>query len=58
MNFPTFGGVVSGPLSDVTQQLVGAVSGFYQGNPVIDGILRIPALVVNGYATGSANFGF
>ena len=58
MNFPAYGGVVSGPLSDVTGQLVEAVSGFDQGNPVIDGILRIPALVVNSYATGSANFGF
>ena len=29
MNFPAYGGVVSGPLSDVTGQLVEAVSGFY-----------------------------
>jgi hypothetical protein len=58
MQFPIYNGPVSGPLSGVTAQLVEAVVGFYQGNPVIDGILRIPALIVNGYATGSANFGF
>ncbi|MGN0101020.1 hypothetical protein [Dietzia sp. CH92] len=58
MQFPIYHGPVSGPLSGVTAQLVEAVAGFYQNNPVIDGILRIPALVVNGYATGSANFGF
>ena len=58
MNFPSYGGVASGPLSGITHQIVEAVAGFYQGNPVIDGVLRIPALIVNSYATSSANFGF
>ena len=58
MTFPSFGGIASGALSGIAHQLVQAVSGFYVGNPVIDGIMRIPALLVSGSATNSANFGF
>lgn len=57
VNFPVYNGVISGPLSRITTALVDAVKGFYTGNMLVDGVLRIPALFVSTYATGSANFG-